>query len=83
MRGGTSHGNPQTTKAEAKTKFTLCKLTARAPLLRAAPIKLAGHGEVKLVPAWSPHPYVLVSGAERQSAGYQKRNVNTNPEHNL
>lgn len=74
---------PKQRRLKLRQRFTLCKLTARAPLLRAAPIKLAGHGEVKLVPAWSPHPYVLVSGAERQSAGYQKRNVNTNPEHNL
>ena len=41
--------------------------------------QLIKHGEVELVPTWSPHTNVLVSGVERYSVGFQKRNMDTNP----
>ena len=35
------------------------KTDSRAPLLKTTPTQLTEHGEVKLVPTWSPLPYVL------------------------
>ena len=47
--------------ADAKTNGYALQSDSSAPLLRISSIQLIKHGEVKLVPTWILHLYILVS----------------------
>lgn len=66
MLGEGSNGKFQTTQAIAKTKRCSLQIDSRGgmrggSLPRTIPTECIEHGEVNLVPAWSPYSYVLDS----------------------
>lgn len=70
--GGASHGNPQMTQAESKTKAKAYSLQtdSSGPFAEGGTSTTCWSWRSQVVPAWSPHPYDPVSGAGRYSAGY-------------
>lgn len=54
--------------ADAKTNGYALQTDSSAPLLRTPSIQLIKHGEVKLVPTWILHLYILVSSLREMQA---------------
>lgn len=60
-----SYKDPQTIQADARIQVHSLKTDRRAPLLKTS-TQLIEHREVKLVHAWSLHPYFLDTGRKQK-----------------